>query len=178
MTPILKHITETIAPALLAAMPQSCDGATWSVKNEGVCVNTQRTDEKRQYLFGPVWPVNAERNFVTLDDTYDVQFAFVVTDTGAADFAVLGGARNKTNTANIQLVVATFHRIPNALDRIEYALNNTYSVTVQSINYDTLRNVQRFLQPNADSFGIDPERLVAVVNFQYIFNFSHNLSEL
>ena len=177
MTPILKAITDTITPAILAAMPENCDGQTWSVKNEGTCTYTQRTDEKAQYLYGPIWPVDATRNFITLDDAFDLQLAFVPNDAATPDFSVAGGARRKTNIYNVQLVVATWLRIPNALDRIEYALNHCHGVTLQGINYDTLRNVQRF-QPNANSRGLNPERLVAVVSFQNILNFSHELSEL
>ena len=177
MIQILKAITDTIAPAILAAMPENCDGQMWSVRNEGICTYTQRTDERAQYLYGPIWPADAARKFVTLDDNYDLQLAFVPNDAATPDFSVAGGARRKTNIYNVQLVVATWLRIPNALDRIEYALNHCHGVTLQGINYDTLRNVQRF-QPNANSRGLNPERLVAVVSFQNILNFSHELSEL
>lgn len=178
MTPILTAITSTISPAILAAMPADCDGQEWIVKNEGVCSYTQRTDEKQRYLFGPIWPADATRNFVTLDDAYDVQFAFVPNDALTPDFAVLGSARRKTNIYNVQLVVATWLRIPNALDRIEHALNHCHGATIQGINYDTLRNTQLFLQPNANERGLNPERLVAVVSFQNIINFSQELSDL
>lgn len=178
MTPILTTITSTISPAILAAMPVDCDGQEWSVKNEGVCTYIQRPDEKQRYLFGPIWPTDSSRNFVTLDDAYDVQFAFVPSDVLTPDFAVLAGARRKTNIYNVQLVIATWLRIPHALDRIEYALNDCHGVTIQGINYDTLRNVQLFLQPNANERGLNPERLVAVVSFQNIINFSHELSDL
>lgn len=178
MTPILKAITDTIAPAILAAMPENCDGQVWSIANHGICTYTQRPDEKQRYLFGPIWPADASRNFVTLDDAYDVQFAFVPNDALTPDFAVLGSARRKTNIYNVQLVIATWLRIPNALDRIEHALNHCHGVTIQGINYDTLRNTQLFLQPNANERGLNPERLVAVVSFQNIINFSHELSEI
>jgi len=177
MTPILKAITDTIAPAILAAMPVNCDGQVWSVRNEGICTYTQRPDERAQYLYGPIWPTNAARKFVTLNDAFDVQFAFVPTDAVTPDFSFSGSARRKTNRYNVDLVVATWVRIPNSLDRIEYALNHCHGVTLQAINYDTLRNAQRF-QPNANKRGLDPERLIAIVSFQNIINFSQELSDL
>lgn len=178
MIQLLKHITNEITPAILAAMPQTCDGASWSVKNEGVCAFATRPDEGQKYLYGPIWPTESAREFVTLDDAFDVQIAFVVSDAKANSWAGLASANRVTNAYTIQMVIAANIATLSAIDRAEYALNNCHGVSVVSISYDTQRNAQQFFQPNVDARGIDPERMITTVIFQYNANFISTLEDL
>lgn len=175
MTPLYTRITAELLPALIAAMPETCDGPKWNVRNEGVCTFARRTDERQEYLYGPLWPVSAQRQFVTLDDTYDAQFAVVA---GNIDATNAGYATLASNEYDLQLVVATFHRYPTLMSRIQKALNDLYGVQVLSINTDTLRNAARFVQPDSDSRGLDPERLIFFVNIKYIINLTVTDAEL
>lgn len=175
MTPLYTQITAELLPALLNAMPQTCDGPKWSVKSEGVCTFARRTDERQEYLYGPLWPHTAARSFVVLDDEYDAQFAIIA---GNIDAANPPQAGRTSNEHDLQLVVATFHRYPTLQARVQKAMNALIGVQVISFNTDTLRNAQRFVQPNADTRGIDPERFIFLVNFRYILNFSVTDAEL
>jgi len=160
MTPLYTRITDELLPALLAAMPQDCDGPKWNVKNEGICTFARHPTERNEYLYGPVWPTNATRDFVTLDDSFDAQILVVY---GNIDAVNPQQAGRTSNEYDVQLVVATYHRYPTLLSRVQKTLNAVIGVQVLSVNTDTLRNASRFVQPNSDERGIDPERFIFFV---------------
>lgn len=175
MTPLYTRITTDLIPALLAAMPADCNGQKWTTRSEGICTFARRTDERQEYLYGPLWPYDATRDFVVLDDGHDIQFAIVI---GDVDTTKPPQAARVSNEYDLQLVVASFHRYPTLQVRIQKALNELVGIQVVSITTDTLRNAARFVQPDSDIRGLDPERFIFFFNFRYILNFTFMDAEL
>ena len=137
------------------------------MQNHGICTFAQRSDEGRNYLFGPAFQSDTVPDFVTLDDDQDIQFAFVLSDANHTTYTQLGTAQRQTDAYNVSLIVATYLDV-DCYDFIRGLLSKTEGVALQNTNFDTLKNVQQFWQPNADSLGLDPRRFCFVLNFQYI----------
>lgn len=177
MIEIFQKITDEIAPALMAAMPTNCDGALWTIKNHGICTLVRKPDENRDYLFGPVFPDSAIADYVTLDDNYQVQFAFVVTELVTPSWASMGGAEKKRNEWSIRIIITSYINLTTLGTRIRIALSELDHVTLDSIGLDTARNINAF-QPNAPERGLDPLRCVLDTRIRYIHNANINYEDL
>lgn len=151
---------------IVAKVPINCNGAAYTVQSNGICTFAQRTDEGNNYLFGPVF-TSGEADFVTLDDDYQVQFAFVLSEVSHGTYTQLGSAQRQTDAYNVSLIVATYINV-DCYDTIRSVLSNTHGITLQTTSFDTIRNVQQFWQPNVDELGVDPMRFCFVLNFQYL----------
>lgn len=155
-----------LATEIVAKIPTTCEGAAFTMQNNGICTFAQRTDEGRTYLFGPVFKTGVTPDFVTLDDSFQVQFAFVLSDASHTTYTQLGSAQKQTDSYNVSLIVATFVSV-DYYDTIRGILSNTHGITLRTTSFDTLKNVQQFWQPDAER-GLDPLRFCWVLNFQYI----------